>query len=108
MMKLVTSLLLPLMVWAAPDDLQKSSKRPRKDVQPAASASLRGCVDQRGEAYVIRSTDDMARVTALKGKGFSDDNFARYVGQQVKVYGRASNGSFEVTKIDKISETCSH
>jgi hypothetical protein len=115
-MKLSVLLLVSAVLWAVPDESKTSGKRARKAAEPAASrqTSITGCLDQRGEEYVIRSTDDMARVTAVKGKGFSNDNFARYIGQQVRVQGAASKGAasndstFEVTKIDKVADTCSH
>jgi hypothetical protein len=110
-MKVSVLLLLSAMLWAVPDESRPSGKRARKAAEPASSrqTTITGCLDQRGEQYVIRSIDDMARVTALKGKGFSDDNFARYIGQQVKVEGEASKGmTFQVTKIDKVADSCSH
>ena len=33
-------------------------------------------------SYVLKSKKNMKEVTALKGKGFSEDNFARYVGSK--------------------------
>jgi len=86
-----------------------ADKKPRKKQSPAAKgqSSLTGCLDQRGELYVLRSESDMRRVSTLKGKGFSEDNFARYIGHKVTVYGQAAEGAFDVVRIENVADTCS-
>ena len=78
------------MVWAGPETETRQAPAPRSE---AAQQEITGCLDQRGESYVLKSEKNMKEVTALKGKAFSDDNFARYVGHTVTVYG-TRNGNF--------------
>jgi len=66
-----------------------------------------GCLDQREERYVLRSEADMSKITTLKAKGFTDDNFARYIGHKVSVYGHGDGEVFEVVKIENLSDMCS-
>ena len=84
------------------------SAGPDKDTKPAKNVGteLTGCLDQTRERYVIKSETDMTVVTELKGKGFSDDNFARYLGQKVTVHGTSKGDVFEVVKVTKLAETC--
>ena len=74
----------------------------------ATQQQITGCLDQRGEAYVLKSEKDMTAVTTLKAKAFSDDNFARYVGHTVSVSGAKDGDSFWVTKIVNVANTCAH
>ena len=100
-MKTLTAVILALTLSAAPDTTPKKS--PPKTTQSA----LTGCLDQRGERYVLTSETDMATITQLKGKGFSDDNFARYIGRKVTVHGSTNGDVFEVVKVTKRADTCS-
>jgi hypothetical protein len=103
-MKVLAAILLTLTVSAAPDkDPKKSDSRNAKDIATERS----GCLDQSGERYVLKSERDMTVLTKLKAKGFSDDNFARYVGQKVTVHGSSQGDIFEVVKVTKLAETCS-
>ena len=86
---------------AAPD------KKPAKPAKSSPQASMTGCLDQRGESYVLGDEKDMSKKTTLKAKGFSDDNFARYVGHKVLVRGTSSGDVFEVVKIEDVAESCS-
>jgi hypothetical protein len=89
--------------------LPQSSKpnKPQRDSAQSKEATLEGCVDQQGETYVLRSIADMTKWTTLKGKSFSDDNFARFIGRKVSVRGTLAEGILKVTSIEKIAETCS-
>jgi hypothetical protein len=89
---------------AGPDS--KRSKDPAGKAK-AAQQQITGCLDQRAEAYVLKSEKDMTAVTTLKGKAFSDDNFARYVGHTVTVSGTMDGDLFWVTKIVNVADTCS-
>src|ERR671915_54788 len=100
MMRVIAASFLAIALLAAPE---KTQKKPKK----APESALTGCVDQRGEQYVLTSEKDMTAVSQLRGKAFSDDNFARYVGRKVTVEGNTSNGVFEVTKITQVAESCS-
>lgn len=78
-----------------------------KQKKSHTGTSLTGCLDQRGERYILSSEADMSKVTTLLAKGFSNDNFARYIGKKVTVKGAHKAEVFEVTKIETVSETCS-
>lgn len=96
--------LMTAALWATPE-----KKPPKKAEAPAAKpqTTITGCLDQRGERYVLSSEADMSKITTLAAKGFSDDNFARYVGHKVTVYGAQNSEAFEVVKIENVSDTCS-
>ena len=72
---------------------------------------MTGCLDQQGETYVLRGLDQARRVATLRGKAFSDDNFARYVGHKVTVYGNVTKDGdttvVHVTKVDDGGPGCS-
>jgi hypothetical protein len=82
------------------------SPKPQRQTRPPASATMTGCVDQRGETYVLTAEGAMDKSATLRGRAFSDDNFARYVGHKVKVTGDSKDGVFHVDRIDKVAETC--
>ena len=96
----VLTLVTALTVMAA----DKKDTRSRKD--PPASSTVTGCVDQRGTTYVLTVPGAMEKVAALRGRAFTDDNFARFVGHKVKVTGESKEGVLHVDKIEKIAETC--
>src|SRR5690349_4903256 len=65
-------MLSTMVLCAAPDQVQQSTKptskqRARKPAAQTESrqASMTGCLDQRGEAYVLRSAEDAKRLTTL-------------------------------------------
>jgi hypothetical protein len=96
-----------LLTAATGSALQRNA-RPRPKPRPVTQAAV-GCLDQRGETYVLTGDRELRRIVTLHGDGFSDDNFARYLGHKVKVQGRlAEPGSsvFNVRDIVTISETC--
>ena len=103
-MRWIAIALMTMALWAAPE------KKPgKKGDAPAAKpqTTATGCLDQRGEHYVLRSEADMSRISTLKAKGFTDDNFARYIGHKVTVHGRQDGETFEVVRIENVSDTCS-
>jgi hypothetical protein len=103
-MKTLRMLILSaVVVWAGPESKRGKHPAPKSD---AAQQEITGCLDQRGESYVLKSEKDMKEVIALKGKAFSDDNFARYVGHTVTVYGARDREIFQVTKIVNVADTC--
>lgn len=87
-----------------------AAEEPAPKPRAGKVASLTGCVDQKGEQYVLTSVDSMQVMAVLRGRAFTDDNFARYVGQKAEVQGELREEKDErvlhVTRIDKISETC--
>ena len=102
----VLMLATPL-TWAAQG---KSEKKPTQKNR-TATQSITGCVDQQGETYVLRELTAARTVTTLRGKAFSDDNFARYVGHKVTVHGtvqkQGDSSVVNVTKVDDAGPGCS-
>jgi len=96
------SILLALMIAA----LGLAGPDPKPKASSTKSQEITGCLDQRGDGYVLKSEKDMKDVTRLKGKAFSDDNFARYVGHTVTVSGTRDGELLLVTKIVNIANTC--
>lgn len=94
--------LIALMLVAAPE--QKPAKRSKPAKPP--QTTLTGCVDERGEAYVLTGDRELRRVATLEGAGFSNDNFARYVGHKVTVHGKMAGETFRVSKIDDLGAGC--
>jgi hypothetical protein len=96
---------LPI-VWSAQE---KNASKPKKS--SAATETITGCIDQSGEKYVLRSLSGAVAVVTLRGKAFSDDNFARYVGHKVTVHGtkqkEGESSVVHVTRIDDAGPGCS-
>ncbi len=84
--------------------------KPKKTAKPALS-SMTGCVDQRGDNYVLTGDKQLKAVAVLHGEGFSDDNFAKHMGHKVTVEGTMAPAgempSMKVRKITEISKFCS-
>lgn len=84
---------------------------PPKKAAKATTATLSGCVDQRDGIYVLTGDKELKAIADLHGAGFSDDNFARYVGHRVKVEGTvAKEGektTVKVRNITSIADVCS-
>jgi hypothetical protein len=56
------------------------------DDKPAVT-TLTGIIDQQGKEFVLSGEDAMQTKALLRASGFSDDNFARFVGLRVEVRG---------------------
>ena len=97
-MRFLSTLVMALAIVAAPQSPNPTSVK---------ETSLTGCLDQREQTYVLSSGADMSTVTKLKGKSFSDDNFARYVGKKVTVSGAMEGDTLQVRKIEQVADTCS-
>lgn len=95
---LVIGTLLGFAVLAAPED---------KKAKPGKNVVLTGCLDERGEKYVLAEDTELKKITELRGKGFSDDNFARFVGHRVRVHGSPGEAVFHVTRIEDLAAGCS-
>jgi hypothetical protein len=98
------------LTWSAPETQSKNPKSKNATSRPVTT-SRTGCIDQQGEAYVLRELSTGGIVMKLKGKSFSDDNFARYVGHKVTVHGTVDNQGqtsvMHVTKVDDAGAGCS-
>jgi hypothetical protein len=95
---------------AAKDTVQKRSRK-ANEKDKTAMTQLTGCLDQQGDTYILRELGAAAKIATLKGKAFSDDNFARYVGHKVTVHGTlqkdAEAAVLHVTKVDDSGPGCS-
>lgn len=49
--------------------------------------TLTGVIDQQGDDYVLSGDESMKTNAVLRAQGFSQDNFARFVGNRVEVRG---------------------
>jgi hypothetical protein len=85
--------------------------------QPAApeligrNSSETGCLDEQpGPRYVLRGEEQLKVLVELEADGKSPENFARYLGQKMTVYGdRYRQGSREfirVRKVERVAGTC--
>src|SRR3954451_21134848 len=61
-----------------------TTNRKSSPTRSPVTEAMTGCLDQRGEAYYLAGPDLKAEAQ-LKGKSFSDDNFAQYIGHLVTV-----------------------
>ena len=78
---------------------------PEKKKADAKSGTYSGCIDQRGEQYVLSGTSQMRTVAILRGKGFSDENFARYIGHSVTLTAEEQNeGETRILLVSKIDD----
>jgi len=75
-----------------------------------AVTKMSGCIDQRDGIYVLTGDKELNAVAVLHGEGFSDDNFARYVGHKVTVEGTVAkegdSSTVKVRKITDVADTC--
>ncbi len=101
------SLVLLLAVSGAFGQEKKAPKQTRR----ASTNTFTGCIDQRGDNFVLTEDKEMRTIAVLHGEGFSDDNFAREMGHKVTVEGSLTNDSdpkvIRVTKVTRIADSCS-
>lgn len=88
----------------------KKPSKPAKRAPAASTTMFTGCIDQRGDNYVLTGDKELHTVAILHGDGFEDDNFAREMGHKVTVEGTlagdADPKTIRVKKVTKISDTC--
>jgi hypothetical protein len=78
----------------------------------AAKTSLTGCVDEHDGQYVLTNDINLQPTANLSpAAGSPEDNFARHMGQKVKVRGVLSKSdaalpTITVDNLDVVSETC--
>ena len=83
-MRLACVLLLVMCVSA----VAQNAPKPRKGAEARQSVTtLTGVLDQKGSDFVLSGEDAMQTAAVLRASGFSDDNFARFVGLRVQVRG---------------------
>lgn len=84
--------------------------QPKRAPKGGDRVTMTGCIDQRGERYILTEDERLNKRAVLRGRAFSDDNFARYVGHRVTVQGSSSPEGEEriisVDRLDDVAETC--
>jgi hypothetical protein len=89
------------------EDRDKPESRQRR--APTAETTITGCVDQKGDLFVLIGPH-MQNETVLKGRAFSDDNFARFVGHKATVRGELKEEGqrkvLHAVRIEKAADTC--
>jgi hypothetical protein len=82
-----------------------------KKAQKPAETTMTGCVDQRGDNFVLTGDEQLKAIAVLHGDGFPDENFARHMGHKVTVQGTLSSEGeqqvMKVLKITHVSDSCS-
>jgi hypothetical protein len=99
-------LLFSLLSLASATAAQTAKK---KSAPAKADQSLTGCVDQRGERFVLRDGKTTKVMAHLEGVGFSNDNFAQHLGHRVTVHGKLESGEpamMRVRRIELVADVC--
>jgi hypothetical protein len=85
-------------------------KKKAKPARVEKTSSFTGCIDQKGESYVLTGDRELHTIAILHGDGFDDDNFAREMGHKVTLEGTlegdADPKTIRVKKVTKISDSC--
>ena len=67
--------------------------------------TLTGVIDQEGEDYVLTGEEAMKTTAILRARGFSQDNFAHFVGNRVQVRGEmATEGDRRILTIRSLND----
>lgn len=85
-MRFAYVLLFAACVSAAPP-MQIPPKADKGSEAKQSATTLTGVLDQKGSEFVLSGENAMQPAAVLRSKGFSDDNFARFVGLRVQVRG---------------------
>jgi len=85
-MRFAYVLLFAVCVSAAPPS-QSPPKAQKGSEAKQSVTTLTGVLDQKNGQFVLSSEDTMQPAAVLRAKGFSEDNFARFVGLRVEVRG---------------------
>ena len=57
------------------------------EAKQQSATTLTGVIDQKGNEFILSGDQAMQTAAVLRAKGFTDDNFARFVGNRVQVRG---------------------
>lgn len=110
MQKMKAAVILLLLVASAGYAADKKPQKGRKPAPAQRTATYTGCIDQKGENYVLTGDRELRTVAILHGDGFDDDNFAREVGHKVTIEGTlagdADPKTIRVKKVTKIADFC--
>lgn len=101
-MRLASVLLLAMCVSAAP----QSAPKPRKGPETRqSSTTLTGVLDQKGSDFVLSGEDAMQTAAVVRASGFSEDNFARFVGLRVQVRGElTTEGDRRILTVKRLDD----
>jgi len=95
---------------ASPNTKKQNSGKTKAEKKPADS-SLTGCMDEQDGKYVLLEEKTVRKLADLKAEGFSQEDFAKYVGQKVTVRGQSASDEgrsvFNVRGVDLVSAQCS-
>lgn len=87
-----------------------AAAEPAEPAKKPRQAVLTGCLDQLESDYVLREEATLKQIAYLEAAGFSNDGFAKYVGQKVRLSGTKAETSrgitLQVRKVEVISQTC--
>ena len=69
--------------------------------QTEGTVTLTGVVDQRNGEWILATEENVEQVAILRAQGFKDTNFAKFVGNTVRVKGRmkSENGKRTLTVV---------
>jgi hypothetical protein len=84
---------------------EQSANRMKVASSTTTASTVKGCVDQQGEHYVMRVVDT-SQVITLQAPGPDDEWFARYVGHQVEASGDKSSTALKVANIHQVADMC--
>src|SRR4051794_4599900 len=94
-----------ILIWSIAGMLAASAADAPKKGSKAATTTMAGCIDQRDGMYVLTGDKELKTIAFLQGDGFSDDNFARYVGHRVTVEGTVTKEAEKQTvKVRKVND----
>jgi hypothetical protein len=102
-MRLALIVLLALGTVAVPA-AQKDQKG-AEGKQQQSTTTLTGVIDQKGSEFVLSGEQAMKTTAVLRAKGFTDDNFARFVGNRVQVRGElTTEGDRQILTVRSLAD----
>src|SRR5574340_160256 len=83
---------------------------PRAAEKVTKSTTLTGCLDQKDGQYVLAEEQTLKSLAALQAEGFSQEGFAKYLGNKIAVQGSLSSSGdppvMKVRSVRKVSDLC--
>jgi len=94
---------------ASQNTKKQNSGKPKAE-KKTADSSLTGCMDEQDGKYVLLEEKTVRKLADLKAEGFSQEDFAKYVGQKVTVRGQSAGDEgrsvFNARGVDLVSTQC--
>lgn len=88
----VSLALVPIAYGTADEETKHEKKK-------AATETITGVIDQSDGTFVLATEDRIRPIAKLRGDGFKDTNFARFLGLKVRVKGEMRGNGDEKTLI---------